>query len=100
MSPEGHRGLCQQLLSQGASFEKQAVVRHHAIHEAEPVGVVGIEHVPIMQISFARRRPTRRAKRWVPPAPGMMPRLTSGWLNRAVSEAMTKSQACVNSQPP
>ena len=31
--------------------------------------------------------PTKRARRWVPPYPGMTPRFTSGWPNWAFSEA-------------
>ena len=33
---------------------------------------------PVVIISIARSTPTRRGRRWVPPAPGMRPSLTSG----------------------
>ena len=36
----------------------------------------------------------------MPPNPGQMPRLTSGWPNTALSEATIQSQARANSQPP
>src|SRR3989338_7234136 len=55
---------------------------------------------PVSIISFPRPRPTRRGRRWVPPAPGMMPSLTSGWPNIALSEAMRRSQAMAISFPP
>jgi hypothetical protein len=44
--------------------------------------------------------PTARGRRWVPPAPGMTPRLISGWPNLAVSLAMMKSHIMAISQPP
>ena len=43
---------------------------------------------------------TRRARRWVPPKPGVMPRPVSGWPNTAVSAQMRISQAMLSSQPP
>ena len=36
----------------------------------------------------------------MPPAPGMMPSLTSGWPNRAPSPATMMSACMANSQPP
>ncbi len=36
----------------------------------------------------------------MPPKPGMMPRLISGWANVADSAAIRKSQAIASSQPP
>ena len=44
--------------------------------------------------------PIARGKRWVPPAPGMMPILISGWPNLALSAAITKSHIMASSQPP
>ena len=44
--------------------------------------------------------PTRRARRWVPPKPGVMPRPVSGWPNTAVSAQMRMSQLMLSSQPP
>ena len=45
-------------------------------------------------------RPTRRARRWVPPKPGVMPRPTSGWPKTALSEQMRMSQLMASSLPP
>jgi hypothetical protein len=44
--------------------------------------------------------PTARGRRCVPPAPGMMPSLISGWPNLALSAAMMKSHIIASSQPP
>ena len=53
-----------------------------------------------MMRSLARAGPTSRASRWVPPAPGMMPRLISGWPSFASAAATRQSQARASSQPP
>ena len=50
--------------------------------------------------SIARCLPTARASRWVPPPPGMIPSVISGWPNSAVSEATIRSQTSASSQPP
>ncbi len=42
---------------------------------------------PVKHSSRAFATPTRRARRWVPPKPGMTPSLTSGWPKRALSAA-------------
>src|SRR5436190_186160 len=55
---------------------------------------------PVRMSSFARYFPTARVRRCVPPAPGMIPRLISGWPNCAVSEATMMSQIIASSQPP
>src|SRR5512135_3075618 len=55
---------------------------------------------PVRTSSFARFRPIRRGKRCVPPYPGMIPRFTSGWPNRAVSAAISRSHAIATSHPP
>ena len=44
--------------------------------------------------------PTARVSRCVPPLPGMMPSVISGWPNTAVSAARMMSQAMASSQPP
>ena len=44
--------------------------------------------------------PAMRVRRCVPPAPGMMPRLTSGWPNLAPAPAIVMSQCIDSSQPP
>ena len=55
---------------------------------------------PVRISSIARCLPTARARRWVPPPPGMIPRVISGWPNSAVSEATIMSQIRASSQPP
>ena len=55
---------------------------------------------PVRHRSIALDLPTMRVRRWLPPRPGMMPRVISGWPNLAVSAAMMKSQASASSQPP
>ena len=50
--------------------------------------------------SIALALPTARGRRCVPPAPGMMPSLISGWPNFALSAAMTMSHIIATSQPP
>jgi hypothetical protein len=42
---------------------------------------------PVSRISLARRKPTARGRVWVPPAPGMMPIVTSVSAKRAVRAA-------------
>ena len=44
--------------------------------------------------------PTARVSRWVPPMPGMVPSVISGWPNFAVSAAMMMSHIIASSQPP
>ena len=55
---------------------------------------------PIRFISRAFSAPTSRGRRWVPPKPGMIPSLISGWPKTADSAAIRKSQAIASSQPP
>ena len=54
----------------------------------------------VRQRSIAFALPTARGRRCVPPAPGRMPSLISGWPNFAVSAAMMMSQDIASSQPP
>ncbi len=49
---------------------------------------------------MALAAPTSRGRRCVPPQPGMMPRLLSGWPNRARSDPMRMWQAIASSWPP
>ena len=53
-----------------------------------------------VDLCLAMPGPTRRARRCVPPKPGVMPRPVSGWPKTAVSEQMRKSQLIESSQPP
>mmetsp|Transcript_3912 Transcript_3912/g.11648 ORF Transcript_3912/g.11648 Transcript_3912/m.11648 type:complete len:234 (-) Transcript_3912:47-748(-) len=55
---------------------------------------------PVRTSSIARDFPTARVKRCVPPKPGIVPSLISGWPNLAVSAARMKSQVIASSQPP
>ena len=55
---------------------------------------------PVRHRSIAFALPTARASRCVPPAPGMTPRLISGWPNLALSAAMMKSHIMASSHPP
>ena len=54
----------------------------------------------VRQMSIAFALPTARGRRWVPPAPGRMPRLISGWPNLAFSAAITMSHIIASSLPP
>ena len=55
---------------------------------------------PVSTSSIARCLPITRASRCVPPPPGMIPSVISGWPNSAVSEATIRSQSSASSQPP
>src|SRR5680860_706332 len=55
---------------------------------------------PTRFISRALLGPTRRGRRWVPPKPGTIPSLISGWPKTAASAAIRTSQAIASSQPP
>ena len=55
---------------------------------------------PVNSISNARPLPTMRGSRWVPPKPGTMPSLSSGWPSRALDEATRRWQAMASSSPP
>ena len=55
---------------------------------------------PVRQRSIALALPMARVRRWVPPMPGMVPSVISGWPNFAVSAAMMKSHIIASSQPP
>jgi hypothetical protein len=79
---------------------EQLVVGQHAVDEAELVGLLGADASPIRFISSALASPTSRGRRWVPPKPGMMPSLISGWPNSADCAASRTSQAMASSQPP
>ncbi len=55
---------------------------------------------PVSTISIALYLPIARVSRWVPPAPGITPRLISGCPNFADSEARMISHVIASSQPP
>mmetsp|Transcript_21885 Transcript_21885/g.56295 ORF Transcript_21885/g.56295 Transcript_21885/m.56295 type:complete len:210 (-) Transcript_21885:39-668(-) len=55
---------------------------------------------PVSTSSMARDLPSARVNRCVPPRPGIVPSLISGWPKVAFSPAMMKSHAIANSQPP
>ena len=56
--------------------------------------------LPSVDISSAIFAPARRGNRCVPPAPGMIPSITSGWPTFASLVATRKWQACATSSPP
>jgi len=56
--------------------------------------------IPVSTICIVSALPTVRARRCVPPAPGIMPRLTSGWPNLALLPATRMSQHSASSHPP
>ena len=55
---------------------------------------------PVRIMSMALALPIACVMRWVPPMPGMMPSLISGWPNFALSAAMMRSHCIASSQPP
>ena len=55
---------------------------------------------PVRHISMAFDLPTWRIRRWVPPLPGMVPMVISGWPKRALSAARMKSHIMAISHPP
>jgi len=55
---------------------------------------------PVRTIFAARYFPIARMSRCVPPAPGMMPTLISGWPNLVLLPAMIMSHVNASSQPP
>ena len=55
---------------------------------------------PVKINSLASAGPIRRGRRWVPPMPGSIPRLTSGKPKVAFSAAILMSQASATSHPP
>ena len=56
---------------------------------------------PVITWYLARDRPIRRASRWVPPLPGIMPSFTSGSANslRAVASLMSHDRAISRPTP-
>ena len=65
-------------------FRFQLRARHHARDEAQRQRTRGIDRLA-EQAQFQRRARGRhrRSRRWVPPKPGIRPRLISGWPNLA-----------------
>ena len=55
---------------------------------------------PVRHSSSVAARPHRRSRRWLPPKPGIRPRLISGWPTLAVSAAMRRWQHIASSSPP
>ena len=80
---------------------EQLVVGHDAVDEAELVGLLGADRRRRSRfISSALFSPTSRGRRCVPPKPGMIPSLISGWPKSADCAAMRTSHAIASSQPP
>ena len=55
---------------------------------------------PVRHRSIALDLPIARVSRCVPPMPGMVPSVISGWPNFAVSLQMMMSHIIASSQPP
>jgi len=55
---------------------------------------------PVIQSSIALDLPIALVNLWVPPIPGMTPRLISGYPNLALSPATKISHIMASSQPP
>ena len=79
--------ICEKSLMVSAApraFVHEFVQRHHAADQPGPLGLGGVHHAAGEAMSMALALPTARGRRWVPPAPGMMPSLISGWPNGVV----------------
>mmetsp|Transcript_134396 Transcript_134396/g.287499 ORF Transcript_134396/g.287499 Transcript_134396/m.287499 type:complete len:202 (-) Transcript_134396:417-1022(-) len=61
---------------------------------------LAVSIAPLSTSSMAFDLPTARISRWVPPTPGIVPSVISGWPNFASSDAMMMSQLMASSQPP
>ena len=79
---------------------EQAVEGHDAAREPAALGSSASIMRAVRQRSIAFALPATRGRRWVPPSPGGTPSLISGCPKRALSAAMTISQAIASSQPP
>jgi hypothetical protein len=66
-------------------------------HRSASAAVIGS---PVSTIAIALDLPMARARRCVPPAPGITPRFTSGWPSLALSPATMRSSVIASSQPP
>ena len=71
-----------------------------AVDETQLERLLGQDRIADRFISSALFCPTSRGSRWVPPKPGMIPSLISGWPNSAERAAMRMSHAIASSQPP
>ncbi len=79
---------------------EQLVILDQAVDEPELERFFGEDRVADEVHLKALFVPTRRGRRCVPPKPGMMPSLISGWPKIAERAAMRTSQAIASSQPP
>ena len=59
-----------------------------------------MKRLPVRTSSIARCFPITLARRWVPPPPGMIASVISGWPNSASEEATIMSQQSASSHPP
>jgi hypothetical protein len=80
------RKPCGQRAPKEANGSLQQVALDEGVEDAVAQGVRGLDGLPCAHISSALATLARRGSR-VPPAPGMMPSLTSGWPNRAEGDA-------------
>ena len=84
----------------GQRLVHQLVRRHDARDQAGALGLGRVHHAAGQHHVHRLGLATARGRRCVPPAPGMMPSLISGWPNFALSAAMMKSHIIASSQPP
>ena len=81
-------------ISKAKAMDMVLTARMMDADEAERSGLVS------RVVPAAALMETARGRRCVPPAPGMMPSLISGWPNLAVSAAIIMSHIIATSQPP
>src|SRR6185503_2918832 len=93
----GHRELVEPALVVETGAERGLLGRQHRL-----LGEPRRQRRPLRDLLGQLQRcfPITRARRWVPPPPGMIPSRISGWPNWALSEATIMSQASASSQPP
>ena len=65
----------------------QQIAVDHGVEMPACWARVAVTGLPPVHISSASAAPHNRGSRWVPPAPGMIPRCTSGWPTLAVATA-------------
>ena len=93
----GRSDLQQSPLAASSSFSRRGKPRRSAPMANARWASIGR---PLSSISSAASSPINRGNRWVPPAPGLMPRFTSGMLKRLPSAATRKWQAMASSKAP
>src|SRR5262249_34348798 len=96
----GERSIARNPLGKFDRRGEAVLARYNLGHQTCSAGIVALIGSPVSNRRIALDFPIACTRRWVPPAPGISPRVTSGTPNRADSPAMTISQASAISQPP